>query len=247
QLAALNNSSQAVTAYTNSNPEPFRPRTTAAWIDGFWLSSLALSLITAMFRTHIRHWATSYRKLVRQDQPLHKQGVVHAYLFAGLKKWKVSNVVDFIPTLIQITLALFLVGLSLFLWDINQSLAAVIIAFAAVSSLADLFASLGALLVYDLPYHTPLSHSIYQSVLSTICSIPFSKRRSEFDQIHLAATQHLDSILKRCFELVVVNISEKDMRKLAESLPGIFSMDSSMPIYAHLTKAIYSKSNPGTL
>ncbi|KAF8649582.1 hypothetical protein AX16_005673 [Volvariella volvacea WC 439] len=229
QLAASSDGSGNVPAYSPIDHDHFEPRSINVWMNGLWLSSLTFSLITAVFATLLREWARAYRQSIAHHQIPYKRGTIRAYLFAGLEKWKMAEVIDLVPALIHITLILFLAGLTLFLWDLNESLAIMVLVITGGSSVAYGLFSIGTLAFYDFPYHTPLSQWMLR-VVSYILSL-FSAKwslMSKVSNLRQSAALKDSRALQQAFLFVMATANEdREIEKLADSLPGL--LDNQNP------------------
>ncbi|TFK96350.1 hypothetical protein BDV98DRAFT_515895, partial [Pterulicium gracile] len=86
------------------------------WVNGLWFTSLAFSLCTALIATIIKQWIQQYRAFAggtTLEQVIHRQ-----YRFMGLNKWRVPTIIALLPSLLHVSLFLFLAGMSLFLYPL---------------------------------------------------------------------------------------------------------------------------------
>ncbi|CCL98829.1 uncharacterized protein FIBRA_00834 [Fibroporia radiculosa] len=98
-------------------------------ISGLWLSALILSLCAASITISANQWLNFHR---RQPVVPSRQSVrIWHFRRRGLVKWRVPSVIGVPPVLLQISLALFLIGLVIFLWPFDLTIG--IIATALVS------------------------------------------------------------------------------------------------------------------
>ena len=94
-------------------PPPFSPPKYAIWVNSLWFLSLAISLTCAMLATLIQQWARRYLRMTHRprDSP-HDAARIRAFFAHGIEKYRFSWVVEAIPTLIHISLFLFLPAFS---------------------------------------------------------------------------------------------------------------------------------------
>ncbi|PBK69155.1 hypothetical protein ARMSODRAFT_1019145 [Armillaria solidipes] len=116
----------------------FRPSTSDSWVNGLWFTSLSLSLATALFAVLTKQW-------------------IHQYM----SQWGVDLIVGLLPILMSISLAVFLLGLVLFIIPLWVSIASVVGAIAFISFAAYLITNLLPILYPSCPYKTPLSQYIF--------------------------------------------------------------------------------------
>ncbi|KAK0492164.1 hypothetical protein EDD18DRAFT_1018270, partial [Armillaria luteobubalina] len=91
----------------------FVPATTDVWVNGLWFMSLFLSLTTALIAFLVNHWLRYYAALpsgTPRDRSLTRQ-----FRYAGFQKWHVQVILGLLPFLLHLALAIFLVGLVIFL------------------------------------------------------------------------------------------------------------------------------------
>ncbi|KAG6853393.1 hypothetical protein C0991_004794 [Blastosporella zonata] len=156
QIATANTSSSVVLPTTLPSFD-FVPSTAVVTVNILWFLSLASSLAAALCVTLVQQWVRDYlQRIQRHNQPL-RRARVRKFLFNGSENWKMDIVVEYIPTLLHISLFLFFAGLYIFLTNINapvsHAVAAVIVfclAFYGLATLAPLFDPAA-------PYETPLT------------------------------------------------------------------------------------------
>ncbi|KAK0224985.1 hypothetical protein EDD85DRAFT_777580, partial [Armillaria nabsnona] len=114
QRAIANGSSVNAIVPSPLNPTiVFVPATTDVWVNGLWFSSLFLSLTTALVAVLVKQWLHHYVALpsgTPRDRSLTRQ-----FRYAGFQKWHVQVIIGLLPVLMHLALAIFLVGLVIFL------------------------------------------------------------------------------------------------------------------------------------
>ncbi|KAK0476757.1 hypothetical protein IW261DRAFT_1367554, partial [Armillaria novae-zelandiae] len=91
----------------------FRPSTYDSWVNGLWFMSLSLSLATALFAVLTKQWIHQYMS-VPSGTPRDKCRV-RQFRYMGLQQWRVAFIIGLLPVLMSTSLAVFLVGLVLFI------------------------------------------------------------------------------------------------------------------------------------
>ncbi|KAK0483897.1 hypothetical protein IW261DRAFT_1291276, partial [Armillaria novae-zelandiae] len=100
-------------------PSPLNPNitfiasTTSVWVNGLWFTSLALSLTTALISVLVKQWLHHYMDL--PSGTARERSLLQQFRFAGLQKWRVHIIIGLLPVLMHTALALFFVGLVIFL------------------------------------------------------------------------------------------------------------------------------------
>ncbi|PBK93068.1 hypothetical protein ARMGADRAFT_881862, partial [Armillaria gallica] len=116
QRAIANGSPVNTIPVSSLNPQTaFVPAATDVWVNGLWFASLFLSLTTALVAVLLKQWlhhcvALPFRTVTPREQCLARQ-----YRYLGLQKWRVEFIAGLLPILMHLALALFFIGLSLFL------------------------------------------------------------------------------------------------------------------------------------
>ena len=163
-------------AYDASNPPPFvitppafSPPLSAVWVNSLWFLSLAISLTSALLATLLHQWT---RRYVSITQPAHctphKRARIRAFFANGVDKLHLPWVVETLPILLHLSLALFLAGLLIFLFNINHT------AFNAVVGWVALFAGVYACITFmpifrhDSPFYAPLSSTAWFLYAATL-------------------------------------------------------------------------------
>ena len=145
----------------------FKPSNYIWWLNVIWLSGLICSLSAAFIAMLAKQWLQAYTL----DRPGRVE--VHArqrhFRYTGLVTWKVSEIISFLPFLLQTGFALFFVGLDILLWSIDRyigyimiSLTTLLLGFVASTAIAPLF---------DLtcPFKTPFSLTLRMQARWAYC------------------------------------------------------------------------------
>ncbi|KAI0085040.1 hypothetical protein BDY19DRAFT_897285, partial [Irpex rosettiformis] len=129
QQIALQTSSFVVTStFLNSTvPSPgtdtslaFHPSLNAQRINILWFASLVISLSTASFGIVVKQWLREYLA-GDYTSPQARLRIRH-FRYPGLERWKVFEIAAVLPLFLQISLALFLVGLCYFTAEVHNSI-----------------------------------------------------------------------------------------------------------------------------
>ncbi|KAK0229070.1 hypothetical protein EDD85DRAFT_776321 [Armillaria nabsnona] len=121
QRATANGATVNTITPSSLNPSiAFVPTTTDVWVNGLWFTTLFLSLTTALVAVLVKQWLHHYAALpsgTPRDRSLTRQ-----FRYAGFQKWHVQVIIGLLPVLMHIALAIFLVGLVIFLQPLRQAL-----------------------------------------------------------------------------------------------------------------------------
>lgn len=99
---------------------PFQPSTNAVRVNVLWFASLTLSLVSASFAILVKQWLREYLT-GDYTSPQARLRIRH-FRNPGLAHWKVFDIAAILPLLLQISLALFLIGLCFFTADVHNSI-----------------------------------------------------------------------------------------------------------------------------
>ncbi|KAK0238882.1 hypothetical protein EDD85DRAFT_951100 [Armillaria nabsnona] len=137
----------------------FRPSTSDSWVNGLWFTSLSLSLSTALFAVLTKQWIHQYMSVLSgtpRDRCRLRQ-----FRYMGLQRWGVDLIIGLLPVLMSASLAVFLVGLVLFIIPLRVSIAFVVGSVTFIAFAAYLITNFLPILYPSCPYKTPLSQYIF--------------------------------------------------------------------------------------
>lgn len=118
----INSTQPSDTTRVTANSPPPVPRW-AVWLNALWFSGLILSLTSASVGIMVKQWLNEYSSGVSgTSRPISR---VRLHRLNNLRKWYVEDVVNIIPILLQLALALFLAGLLILLWGLHVTVAAI--------------------------------------------------------------------------------------------------------------------------
>ncbi|KAI0691117.1 hypothetical protein BC835DRAFT_133037 [Cytidiella melzeri] len=98
----------------------FQPSVNAVRVNVLWFASLTLSLISASFGILVKQWLREYLA-GDYTSPQARLRVRH-YRNPGLDNWKVFEIAAILPLLLQLSLALFFIGLCIFTADVHSTI-----------------------------------------------------------------------------------------------------------------------------
>ncbi|KAI4524498.1 hypothetical protein K525DRAFT_266979 [Schizophyllum commune Loenen D] len=127
-LALLANTT--VPTIVQASGRPTLPDNIVSIINGFWFTSLTLSLSSALIGIVSKQWLREYLR----DPGLSNQTNlgVRQVKHEGLSTWYVNAVITSIPLLLQVALFVFLAGVNYLLWHLQSEVAGAISAFSLI-------------------------------------------------------------------------------------------------------------------
>ena len=148
-------------AYSNTATQPSSPGTAMVWVNVLWLISLVLSLTCALIATLLQQWARRYTETPKYTSSLRHRTRVHSLLLDGMKMYKILLIVEILPTLLHLSVFLFLGGLVIAFHTIDKTVAIAVDAAVGVSGLAYIVLSILPCLDMKCPYRTPISKILW--------------------------------------------------------------------------------------
>ena len=135
--------------------EHFHPLLTDLWINGMWFLSLSFSLAAAMSAMLVKQWLQQYLMGLNasstSDETYHTRRQLR---YNNLLAWRVPTIIAALPLLLYTAVILFLAGLIVLVWNLNQALGIVITAFLGAVAVFDIGAVLMPLFYPSCPYKT---------------------------------------------------------------------------------------------
>ncbi|KAG6857239.1 hypothetical protein H0H87_007658 [Tephrocybe sp. NHM501043] len=172
---ASSNTTVFVPGFVSSNSTTLTIPVSAIVVNVLWFLSLASVLTAALIVTLVQQWVRDYlHRTHHYTQPL-KRARMRRYLFAGIQTWKLDDIVEYIPTLLHLSLFLFFAGLCVFLANINVIVVAFVGFVVGCCVIAYSIATIAPFFDPSTPFETPLS-----SIISHLSSaIGCCRRREE--------------------------------------------------------------------
>jgi hypothetical protein len=164
---------------TNSNTvnQPSAPGIAMIWVNILWLISLVLSLTCALIATLLQQWARRYIETPKSSNVLRHRARVRSLLLVGTKLYQIPLIVDILPTLLHLSVYLFLAGLVIIFHTIHNTVAIAVDVAVGVSGLAYLALSILPCADVRCPYRTPISQILwYPCHASLSFAAPFLDR-----------------------------------------------------------------------
>lgn len=155
------------------------PGTLVIWIQSLTYASLCASLLAALGAVLGKQWLSNFKRSGRGT--IDDRGRQRQMKLDGLRTWHFDAVLQFLPSLLQISLLLFGIALSASLWIMSRTIAAIVITSTSLGFTFYLTIILASLIAADCPFQTPGSitlRALGRSVLHYYPSL--QKRRRNF-------------------------------------------------------------------
>ncbi|KAJ3553212.1 hypothetical protein NM688_g3731 [Phlebia brevispora] len=204
------------TASLFSASSPFEPMNTDVIVNVCWFASLVLSLSTASFGMLVKQWLREYLATDR-TAPEERIRILH-FRSRGVETWRLFEIAAFLPLVLQLSLALFFVGLCYLASETHPKLRAT--SLTLVSGWAFLFglAVLAPLVSARCPYKTTFLKTAFRRIRPYFqgCLISPILRfvRHLSSQLHAGIQQLCSNVCKLCHKLArLLRIPDNESRR----------------------------------
>lgn len=136
--------------------EPFTPQPISIAMNCLLYASLSCSSVAAIGAMMCKEWLHSLDRSV-QTGSIEDQGRLRQRKLDGARRWHLETIIDFLPTIILLSITLFFAGVALFLLTLNKTVAAFEIAFGAFCALGGTGTILAGAIFPQCPYETAAS------------------------------------------------------------------------------------------
>jgi hypothetical protein len=119
-------------------------------------ASLAVSVLAACLAMLGKQWLNRYDQIEMRGTLIQRSRHRHRKM-TGMAAWHFDITMEALPVMLQIALLLFCYGLSRYLWNVNQTVAAVIITTSSLGFVFYVCIVSAATTSYECPYQTPVS------------------------------------------------------------------------------------------
>lgn len=141
------------TPFTQNAPQ-FRPSANSIAVNILWFASLSLSLIGASLAILVKQWLREYLAGEYTSPQAHLR--IRHFRNPGLRHWKVFEIAAIVPLLLQLCLALFLIGLCFFTAEVHSTIGHVTLPLVAGWGFLVMSATLAPVFSPRCPYKTSL-------------------------------------------------------------------------------------------
>ncbi|QRV97738.1 transmembrane protein [Ceratobasidium sp. AG-Ba] len=194
----------------NSDFTGFTPSYSAILVNILWLVSLSLSIAVSLIAMLAKEWCHKFM-LNRTGETYH-QARKRQQKWNGIEKWKMQEVLQHLPGLMHSALLLFAIGLCIYLWDINVSVAIPVTAITSIAACIYMLTTVLPLFDQFCPYSTPAT-----LLLNFVALILGSIRRTVYSSTYAAYTRvdypkWLESVLQHLAEWLEPKYGSADNR-----------------------------------
>ncbi|KAL1745424.1 hypothetical protein HDZ31DRAFT_36536, partial [Schizophyllum fasciatum] len=132
--------------------------TTDIWVNALWLTSLTLSLMTALMSVLAKQWIHHFNSIIGgtpRDRAYTRQ-----YRLMGFERWRVRDIIGFLPAILSLALLFFLAGLAVYVSPLSTAILGIIIGLSVATFLAYTFTIVLPILIPHCAYKSPISDYI---------------------------------------------------------------------------------------
>ncbi|KAG6818347.1 hypothetical protein H0H93_005680, partial [Arthromyces matolae] len=120
------------------------------WVNGLFFTSLTLAVTTSLLTVLAKQWIQAYIEAVPGDAKT--QAMVRQFRFDGLVKWNLKAIIEGLPLILHTSVAIFLVGLSLYVSQISHLICIVISSITALTFIFYIGTTMIPAFSIDCPY-----------------------------------------------------------------------------------------------
>ncbi|KAG9121860.1 hypothetical protein FRC07_002005 [Ceratobasidium sp. 392] len=125
---------------------------TSLLVNVLWVLSLSLSVAVSLIAMLAKDWC--YKFMFGRSGQAYDQARRRQQRWNGMEKWKMKEFLTFLPGMMHMALALFAIGLCVYLWDIDTRVAIPVIIITASVTVVYVAVTLLPLVDQDCPYST---------------------------------------------------------------------------------------------
>ena len=170
-------------------------------------ASLSITLLVAFVAVLGKQWIMYYTRATTFGNIIDR-GKERQVKFAGFRKWGFRLIMELLPVMLQLALLLFGVALVVYLWDLNVSIAGVVLVVTSIGLAFYTCITLTATIYSDCPFKTPLSVLLRKVPLWVKEFVAISRlwlRRKTTTYLtgieHMTGRGFLGSFVKRAFRI----------------------------------------------
>ncbi|KAG8723578.1 hypothetical protein FRC09_002724 [Ceratobasidium sp. 395] len=138
-----------------SSQQAFSPSRSAVVVNVLWLLSLSLSVAVSLVAMLAKDWC--YKFMSGRTGPIYEQARKRQEKWNGMERWKMAEMLVYLPIAMHLALLLFAAGLCVYLWDISVSVAVPVVAITGLAVVMYAFATFLPLFDRFCPYNTPIA------------------------------------------------------------------------------------------
>jgi hypothetical protein len=152
-------------------PQWTGPPRTIVHVQAILFASLAASLLSAFFAMLGKQWLNRYASTEMRGTTIERSQYRQRKL-DGIVKWYFDHVMESLPLMLQVALLLLGCALTRYLWEINVTVASVVLAVTSFGLIIYIFVVVAGAISVICPYQTPGARILRYILLSVLRSAP---------------------------------------------------------------------------
>ncbi|KAF5353796.1 hypothetical protein D9758_010607 [Tetrapyrgos nigripes] len=162
--AAGNSTALNAVPQTSVNLDTADVTTNDLWINGLFFASLSLSLATALLSVLVKQWLQAYNFSLPTGNA-QERAKIRQFRYLGFEKWKVPEIIGLLPIILHASLGLFMVGLSVYVSELHESLCWIVVSVTGISFLMYFGSIIIPVIHIQCPYRVPILFSLLQLLM----------------------------------------------------------------------------------
>ncbi|QRV94446.1 phenylalanine-tRNA ligase beta subunit [Ceratobasidium sp. AG-Ba] len=135
--------------------DDYSPAYSAIVVNILWLLSLSLSVAVSLIAMLAKEWC--YKFTIGRSGPTYEQARKRQQKWNGIERWKMQEVLSYLPGVMHSALLLFAVGLCIYLRDISMTVAIPVTVITSISGCIYILTTVLPCFDQFCPYSTPLT------------------------------------------------------------------------------------------
>jgi hypothetical protein len=131
----------------------------AVVVNSLFFTSLSCGLIVALVAVLALQWVANYDIGLNTSSP-RKRALQRQLRWMGILKWKMGEIIAFLPLLIFVSLFLFFIGIADWLWHMNRTISGIVIGGVGIGFLLYAVTTLISVIAIEAPFRTPVSKNL---------------------------------------------------------------------------------------
>jgi len=140
-------------------PTPSGPKSSAVQVQSILFGSLASALLAAFLAMLGKQWLNLHVQGSLVDRSRHRE-----LKMRGMITWRFKTIMEYLPVIMQLSLALLGYALARYMWDLSRTVSAVITAFTVFGTLFYTVILYAAIVWKTCPFKTPVSLALRQAI-----------------------------------------------------------------------------------
>ncbi|QRV79750.1 transmembrane protein [Ceratobasidium sp. AG-Ba] len=234
-LPSTNGQPNSTASVDIPDPDGFSAPMSAICVNALWFLSLSLSVAVSLIAMLAKDWARSYVAELT-GQP-YQQARKRQRRWDGLREWKVPEVIQFLPSILHLSLLLFAIGLTVYLWNVHIGAAIPVLVVTVTAVIVYVVSTILPLRDEHCPYSTPLSKLIAMMPKPSF-SHWFKTRTSaspDYESVALTEVSYqekdedlLDDLTSRALAWLIINY--EDTKSVDIALQAIAGSETRLPM-----------------